>query len=1738
MKQQRNTFLKGKMQKDLDIRLVPNGEMRDAMNIRVASSEGGDVGAVENVKGNELLSSLALTNAVTIGKLADPANEKLYYMVTSDNKDMVVEYDVKLAKTTIVLESSRPNGVLNFDRKFLITGIDKTWNDDPSKDLLIWTDDLNPIRKINIERAKTYGADNFEEEDISLIKSPPKYPPSIQLTYTPGAKENYLEDKFLTFGYFYKYLDGEYSALSTFSEAAFEPGNFALNFQTYENEGMVNSFNAVKINFNTGDKRVTDIILVYKQTNSNVPYIIQRFNKKEEVWGHNQTQSFVFSNNKGYIPLSSEELLRTFDNVPRLAKAFALAGNIPFFGNYVEGYDIKDAYGQDIKLDYDLSLQTKELNREPLPLNVIPGNNASGRISIDLTGVGLTTGSKLSFFIALKDTENLSSYSQDFEFILNDTYANVQALGQSNEFQNFVREVWTQDFRASYDGEPPTGGSIDSETEFSVVNILSNSIQIQAPQLRYQVDNTPTDSSDNNFSYFNRYFNFAEGSLAWFSSVSVDSSLKSNRSYEVVMVYQDKWGRSSTALDSKDNTLYIAPAYATKQNRIRVSVNHVAPYWADRYKFAIKQTQLHYETIYATTFYPEGSYRWVKIEGANKNKIKEGDTLIVKSDATGPLSDLVKCRVIELVEKPDDFLDANKDVDENVIYEPGGLYMKIRPQGFSMTFDPNAIVSIDENAKGGPREYKDDVQEAVDKVVTLTDAERYNFLDNNNKKRPVIFLNQFNNFDNQGNYTSDMPIGAASRVTIDIELTNDGDTKVKIELSKTARETYINFQQFWEAEIPTLGELGEYYLDYIFGRDADGALAMLIQGDYSGSDGVLFGINQHASKLYVKINIQTVEGLVIFETEPEDVETEIFYEVPQVFDIVNGMHQGNLANQTVGTSAKIELNAFNCYVQGNGVESYKIKDNFNANYLNIDSRPTSVSQEKYQEVRRIADITWGGAYVESSNINRLNVFNLATGNFYERIDKQYGPIQIMKERETDLVVWQEDKVSHVPFEKDILFGADGSQTVQQSTEVLGTPIAYHGDWGISNNPESLSSIDREYSWVDSKRQMVLRLTNNGIFPVSGYGMSDFFYDLLRENLNTKKVSEYDPFNRNLILSVSEAPVVKLPTFMECSGTFTASKFTGSHSITIQYGVLKGTGGINFEVGDAPVRFQINYNGTVFDSGFYGNTSYNRALNELGYAPVVGQGSGTLTFNKANNTPSTATLTIHAPLDAATFKVTGLCVAPQEITVISIIVNDPEEEGQVLTSRYKWLSSSYGSSYKNQTLAFDKSGYSLYDVQTGPNGTGSIPSLGSTIYLEAYEGYGSTAGFNLEEGDRLGYLTSSTLYSSSQIASIINQGRFVAVSQSKPSSEETVYRASFTYAPGSNENYLYLIWDYTKKNTAPRAIDDNIFTQSGQSVTYDVTANDIDAEGDALSVIIMQQPAAGSLVNNGDGTVTYTHNGSDVYNDSFKYKVNDGQYDSNVATVNIQIGLTCSEGIDLFGRIGVYEFDMVLGTSLGYTGITYNAFGLPDRFQLIYDGVVVADTKFVGDNLNGYEDNLLNDGPFLLDVYRYVGDAFELTGETRSVSVTAADIADDSAQYPRDGQGTLVFNKETTSPTLMKIRVTAPIGTTGWNILGICPVPEVPEEPEILGTLFRMNINGVVYDFQNDNAEGACNVVANTNFYHDGTGPDPQIGDRVFNDPALTSPFNGGNLYYGLGNGMTINILNDGRVNNIYLCQQV
>ena len=58
----KHQFAGGRMNKDLDERIIPNGEYRDAMNIQVATSEESEIGTVQNILSNHFITGQGYIN--------------------------------------------------------------------------------------------------------------------------------------------------------------------------------------------------------------------------------------------------------------------------------------------------------------------------------------------------------------------------------------------------------------------------------------------------------------------------------------------------------------------------------------------------------------------------------------------------------------------------------------------------------------------------------------------------------------------------------------------------------------------------------------------------------------------------------------------------------------------------------------------------------------------------------------------------------------------------------------------------------------------------------------------------------------------------------------------------------------------------------------------------------------------------------------------------------------------------------------------------------------------------------------------------------------------------------------------------------------------------------------------------------------------------------------------------------------------------------------------------------------------------------------------------------------------------------------------------------------------------------------------------------------------------------------------------------------------------------------------
>ncbi|MEN3972819.1 Ig-like domain-containing protein [Sphingomicrobium sp. XHP0235] len=113
--------------------------------------------------------------------------------------------------------------------------------------------------------------------------------------------------------------------------------------------------------------------------------------------------------------------------------------------------------------------------------------------------------------------------------------------------------------------------------------------------------------------------------------------------------------------------------------------------------------------------------------------------------------------------------------------------------------------------------------------------------------------------------------------------------------------------------------------------------------------------------------------------------------------------------------------------------------------------------------------------------------------------------------------------------------------------------------------------------------------------------------------------------------------------------------------------------------------------------------------------------------------------------------------------------------------------------------------------------------------------------------------------------------------------------------------------------APDAIDDyvaNTALEEGEAVDIDVFANDVQgADGVALGDIAYVDGSlsgTGSVQYNGDGTFTYTPGANEEGTITFQYRITDGDGDSDVATVTIELARDSEPQITLGGDTTVDE----------------------------------------------------------------------------------------------------------------------------------------------------------------------------------------------------------------------------------------
>ena len=236
-----------------------------------------------------------------------------------------------------------------------------------------------------------------------------------------------------------------------------------------------------------------------------------------------------------------------------------------------------------------------------------------------------------------------------------------------------------------------------------------------------------------------------------------------------------------------------------------------------------------------------------------------------------------------------------------------------------------------------------------------------------------------------------------------------------------------------------------------------------------------------------------------------------FY-MKRLADLPTGNGETGSTNYTSPTTSVVQEDWY--------VEESRIRGGYNNTSTDLGVKAYIVEDNDAQQ-RRKNSLIYSGIFNSRTGVNQSNQFSVAE-EITRSVDPSGGSIQKLYAEDTNLIIFQEDKVNRALIDKDAIYSAEGSAITTTANLVIGQIVSYAGEYGISTNPESFAVYGYQKYFTDRNRNAVLRLSRDGITEISNYGMVDFFRDKLSLVGSTGKIiGSYDIYNKNYVVSLQE-----------------------------------------------------------------------------------------------------------------------------------------------------------------------------------------------------------------------------------------------------------------------------------------------------------------------------------------------------------------------------------------------------------------------------------------------------------------------------------------------------------------------------------------------------------------------------------------------------------------------------------------
>ena len=213
------------------------------------------------------------------------------------------------------------------------------------------------------------------------------------------------------------------------------------------------------------------------------------------------------------------------------------------------------------------------------------------------------------------------------------------------------------------------------------------------------------------------------------------------------------------------------------------------------------------------------------------------------------------------------------------------------------------------------------------------------------------------------------------------------------------------------------------------------------------------------------------------------------------------------------------------------IEESRIRGGYNNTSTDIGVK-AHIVEDNPNNQNRFNALIYSGVFNSRTGVNQTNEFSVGE-DITRSVDPAHGQIMKLYAEDTNLIIFQEDKVNKALIDKDAIYTAEGQPLTASGRMIIGQIVPYKGKYGIAQDPFSFAVYGYRKYFTDRRRGCVLRLTTGGeIVEISGYGMQDFFRDKLTQNGITNIVGGWDNHTKNYILSIQTASDYDTASFDE------------------------------------------------------------------------------------------------------------------------------------------------------------------------------------------------------------------------------------------------------------------------------------------------------------------------------------------------------------------------------------------------------------------------------------------------------------------------------------------------------------------------------------------------------------------------------------------------------------------------------